>query len=320
MAVQERNSEMVSLLSVDFVQKQDSAYIAGIVAGTILTLPGLIAFWPGGISLSDSDDLYTNYAYLPGRLGGQTLNGGTAAGDDLSLSSTTNATKGTIFLGILSGYDEVNSRLGLKTTTPTRTMETFGTIKISNGDANWTTSNLVKAFEIAAGCVIQWLKGIGTISRGIAYVSDTLSLVRSTADDTSAAATTDLTVDASGNFDIAVSGGYTQFGGRLGGAWTALTLNSGGNWGNYGGSYHSAAYKKVGDLVFLRGLVVRSSGVDTLIATLPVGYRPASFILRSTSGDDAFARIDVESDGEIRLQAGAATVYVSLDGVWFSTL
>ena len=320
MAVQERNSEMVSLLSTDFIQKQDTAYIAGIVAGTILTLPGLVAFWPGGISVSDSDDLFTNYAYLPGRLGGQTLNGGTAAGDDLSLSSTTNATKGTIFLGILSGYDEVNSRLGLKTTTPTRTMETYGTIKISNGDANWTTSNIIKAFEIVAGTVIQWLKGIGTISRGIAFVSDTLSLVRSTADDTSAAATTDLTVDASGNFEIALSGGYTQFGGRLGGAWTALTLNSGGNWANFGGAYATPAYKKVGDLVFLRGLVVRSSGADTLIATLPSGYRPLADQLFATAGDNAFARIDVETDGEMRLQAGTATAYASLDGIWFSAL
>ena len=43
MAVQERNSEMVSLLSADFIQKQDSAYLAGIVTGTILALPGLVA-------------------------------------------------------------------------------------------------------------------------------------------------------------------------------------------------------------------------------------------------------------------------------------
>jgi len=317
MAVQERNSEMVSLLSVDFVQKQDSAYIAGIVAGTILTLPGLIAFWPGGISVSDSDDMYTNYAYLPGRLGGQTLNGGTAAGDDLSLSSTANATKGTIYLGILSGYDEVNSRLGLKTTTPTRTIETYGTIKISNGDANWTTSNLVKAFEIAAGCVIQWLKGIGTISRGIAYVSDTLSLVRSTADDTSAAATTDLTVDASGNFEIALSGGYTQFGGRLGGAWTGLSFGSG--WTSYGSSYQTGQYKKVGDLVLLRGLVARTSGVGTTIATLPAGYRPPAQCLYTIHTNTGDGRLDVQTDGQIILAAGGSD-YVQLDGLSFSVL
>lgn len=118
MAVQERNSEMVSLLSADFIQKTDTVYLAGIVAGSILMLPGLVAFWPMGISLSDSTDIYADYAYLPGRSGGQTLNGGTAAGDDLTLRSTSNATKGNIFFGN-STYDEVNNRLGVGTTAPT---------------------------------------------------------------------------------------------------------------------------------------------------------------------------------------------------------
>ena len=317
MAVQERNSEMVSLLSVDFVQKQDTAYIAGIVAGTILTLPGLVAFWPGGVSLSDSDDLYTNYAYLPGRLGGQALNGGTAAGDDLTLSSTTNATKGTIFLGTLSAYDEVNNRLGLKITTPTRTLESYGTLKVSNGDANWTTSNIIKSIELVAGSVVQWLKGIGTISRGIAYVSDTLSLVRSTADDTSAAATTDLTVDASGNFEIALSGGYTQFGGRLGGAWTGLSFGSG--WANYGGAYQTGQYKKVGDLVLLRGLVARTSGVGTTIATLPSGFRPAAQCLYIMNTDTGVGRLDIQTDGQIIAISGG-TGWIQLDGLSFSVL
>jgi len=104
------------------------------------------------------------------------------------------------------------------------------------------------------------------------------------------------------------------------GAWSALTLNTAGNWANYGGSYAVAAYKKVGDLVFIRGLVVRSSGADTLIATLPSGYRPGSYHLYATSGDDAFARIDIENDGEIRLQTGTAAVYVSLNGFCFSVV
>lgn len=41
----------------------------------------------------------TDYALLAGRAGGQTLIGGTGAGDDLTLSSTSHATKGTIFMG-----------------------------------------------------------------------------------------------------------------------------------------------------------------------------------------------------------------------------
>lgn len=46
-----------------------------------------------------SDDDHTQYALLAGRSGGQTLIGGTASGDDLTLQSTSNATRGSIFLG-----------------------------------------------------------------------------------------------------------------------------------------------------------------------------------------------------------------------------
>jgi len=51
-----------------------------------------------GHGLIDSGDVSTNIALLPGRSGGQTLIGGTASGDDLTLQSTSNATKGTLFL------------------------------------------------------------------------------------------------------------------------------------------------------------------------------------------------------------------------------
>lgn len=104
------------------------------------------------------------------------------------------------------------------------------------------------------------------------------------------------------------------------GAWTALTLNTAGNWASFGGAYAMPAYKKVGDLVFLRGLVVRSSGADTLIATLPSGYRPLADQLFATAGDNALARIDVETDGEMRLQAGTAAAYLSLDTISFSVV
>ena len=65
------------------------------------------------------DDDHTQYALLAGRSGGQILIGGTASGDDLTLKSTSNATKGSIFLGTLSAYDEVNDRLGIGNLVPT---------------------------------------------------------------------------------------------------------------------------------------------------------------------------------------------------------
>jgi hypothetical protein len=45
-----------------------------------------------------SDDDHSQYALLAGRTGGQTLQGGDASGNDLTLESTSNATKGTIIM------------------------------------------------------------------------------------------------------------------------------------------------------------------------------------------------------------------------------
>ena len=56
-AVQGRNSEMVNLLSPDFIRKKDSAYVSGILAGIISSLPGVAAYWPMSISLENTLDI-----------------------------------------------------------------------------------------------------------------------------------------------------------------------------------------------------------------------------------------------------------------------
>jgi hypothetical protein len=63
--------------------------------------------------------------------GGQGLNGGSGSGEDLSLASTAHATKGHIFLGTVSAYDEANVRLGIGITTPAHTIHAAG-----NADTN----------------------------------------------------------------------------------------------------------------------------------------------------------------------------------------
>lgn len=81
--------------------------------------------------VSDEDVLYafngstwgagtggSGFAVLAGQAGGQTLYGGTAAGENLVLGSTANATKGKIQFGASSAYDEANVRLGIGTLTP----------------------------------------------------------------------------------------------------------------------------------------------------------------------------------------------------------
>lgn len=79
----------------------------------------------GGVSahsaltgLTGSDD-HTQYGLLLGRSGGQTFIGGTASGNNLTLQSTSHATKGLLVFGTLSAYDQVNDRLGIGNTTPT---------------------------------------------------------------------------------------------------------------------------------------------------------------------------------------------------------
>ncbi|MBC7426718.1 MAG: hypothetical protein H7321_09305 [Bacteroidia bacterium] len=61
-----------------------------------------------------------------GIAGGQSIFGGIAAGENLTLNSTSNATKGKIFFGANSVYDEVSNRLGLGTTNPGGKLELYG--------------------------------------------------------------------------------------------------------------------------------------------------------------------------------------------------
>lgn len=65
--------------------------------------------------------LFEDFLLKPGKPGGQSAAGGTGSGDNLTIYSTTHATKGKIILGLaaLSAYDEVNNRLGIGTTSPT---------------------------------------------------------------------------------------------------------------------------------------------------------------------------------------------------------
>ena len=73
-------------------------------------------------------------ALLAGRSGGQTLIGGTASGNSLTLQSSSHATKGKILFGN-SAYNEVNNRLGIGTTTPDFTLTLGSTITFGVGNA-----------------------------------------------------------------------------------------------------------------------------------------------------------------------------------------
>jgi hypothetical protein len=75
-------------------------------------------------------DTHTQYAYLAGRAGGQDYTGGTASGNNLSLTSTTHATKGQVRVGTNgSAYlvvDEAGSFLGIGTVSPATRVDMRG--------------------------------------------------------------------------------------------------------------------------------------------------------------------------------------------------
>jgi hypothetical protein len=103
-------------------------------------------------------------------------------------------------------------------------------------------------------------------------------------------------------------------------AWKPLPFAAG--WGNYGGGYITAAYRKdqLG-MVHLRGLVTNATGPakPSPIATLPAGYRPAEGLLFTVGGGqpEGTARVDLTADGQLRWVSGASADgdYSSLDQI-----
>ena len=102
------------------------------------------------------------------------------------------------------------------------------------------------------------------------------------------------------------------------GAWSSTpTFNTG--WENYGGGEQDAQFKKVGDLVLLRGIIKRTSGTETTILTFTAGYRPPDTVRYCQATDTGAGRVEVAGTGELVLAAGGAG-WVSLDGIIFSVV
>ena len=103
--------------------------------------------------------------------------------------------------------------------------------------------------------------------------------------------------------------------------WTAVSFGTG--WSNVGGGYQDAKYKKVGDLVFIRGLP--TSGANNWagqpgIFNLPEGFRPVARVICSTEVEDkVYGRVDILANGDVQYQhGGAGSGWVCLDGIVFS--
>lgn len=107
--------------------------------------------------------------------------------------------------------------------------------------------------------------------------------------------------------------------------WSNLTFGAG--WQGYqGGStvYGTGQYRKMGDIVTLRGLVETNSAIGTIgvtIGTLPVGFRPPyQSIFNQQTSVTGISRIDVGVPGIINITGAAPATanWVSLNGISFS--
>lgn len=107
------------------------------------------------------DDDHSQYALLAGRSGGQSLTGGTAASNNLTLSSTSSVTKGKINLGASAAFDEANTRLGIGSASPESLLHLQENNVKYNISANSTTT---------AGAVNAVVTSISTTNNSVELV------------------------------------------------------------------------------------------------------------------------------------------------------
>lgn len=110
--------------------------------------------------------------------------------------------------------------------------------------------------------------------------------------------------------------------GATAGTWTAMPL--GNSWANFGGGNQVAQYRKLGDMVQLRGAIA-SGTFNTTITTLPSGFRPPANIWAAAGllAGTGWGRINIGADGTVVVDnttTGTPTNgYLSLTGIAFST-
>jgi|GEM_PF-2257711 len=119
--------------------------------------------------------------------------------------------------------------------------------------------------------------------------------------------------------EVWVGGDLHLSGNIIGGAtpWTPFPFAAG--FGNYGFGFQNAQYRKIGDIVYLRGKVAKLNQSDInytdTLGILPVGFRPPATVEFSTSPQSGPS---ITSDGIVR-GGVPGWYYESLDGVFFST-
>jgi len=96
--------------------------------------------------------------------------------------------------------------------------------------------------------------------------------------------------------------------------WITATMANG--WVPFQAGYGDPQYRKIGDIVYLRGTVALGT-IGQSAFTLPDGYRPPATLLLSTVSSDLFGQMRVFLDGQVIPQTGS-NIWFSLNNVQFS--
>ena len=165
-----------------------------------------------------SDDDHSQYALLAGRSGGQSLTGGTASANTLSLSSTSNVTKGNINLGASSAFDEANTRLGIGNNTPESLLHLEQSNVKYNISANSTTT---------AGAVNAIIASATTTSNSVELLKVSITGLRTNGTNESVAYERTLRVKNNGGTVsvLSVQSDYTSEDAALSAATLAFIVN-----------------------------------------------------------------------------------------------
>lgn len=246
-----------------------------------------------------------------GLSGGQTAYGGTAASEALTLSSTAHATKGKIFLGASSAYDEANVRFGLNQTTP------LATLHIKGSGASSATNALIVQNSTPLG--LMTIDNSGAISYAGTGSNTTTVLLRS-----SSLATSSGTVGTGfGSKDLIqlqASNGTGFDGSSEETVWTNAVIASGTSETNlifrthYAGSLQEAARLKATGLTILGGSVIYGA------ASIAQGSTDYSIfattgklnLYNAATGSDGINIYNTHNTGSVTF--GAATAFTPTSG------
>jgi hypothetical protein len=97
--------------------------------------------------------------------------------------------------------------------------------------------------------------------------------------------------------------------------WIALTLGNG--WVNYGGTYATAAYRKIGTRVYLRG-TIKSGTINSVAFTLPAGFTPTASLNIATASNNLFGLLILQPGGTANPGVGS-NAWFTLDNISFDT-